>query len=176
MGATHTPISGQFLCGDGTLCGTWTAIMGRPYERLDIFAFAFSNIPSGVTGVALGKPKLFLNAKHTGIVTDTEPHFGRPKLILTARAFVFPPQIRVFPGRPALILNARALTLGKSQSLSLARPTLVLNGGKFAAGTPGLIPSQPQPAVLTPSAPQVATLTPSPAQSGLLTPSPPEPR
>src|SRR5262252_594186 len=140
MGATHTPICNQFLCGDGTLVGTWTAIMGRPAERLDIFAFAFSNIPSGVTGVALGKPKLFLNARHTSIVTDTEPHFGRPKLILTARAFVFPPQIRMTLGRPGLILKPRVLALGKSQSATLRRPKLILLGGVFSAGAPGLLP------------------------------------
>jgi|SRR5215471_2746928 len=176
MGATHTPIIGQFTIGDGTIVGTWTAVMGRPIERLDIFAFAQSNIPSGVTGVALGKPKMFLNAKHTSIVTDTEPHFGRPRLILTARAFVFPPQTRLFPGRPVLILNARHLALGRSLGKTFGRPTLILLGGKFGAGTPGLIPSQPQPIVLTPSAPQGGLLTPSPAQSGLLVPSPPEPR
>jgi len=176
VGATHTPISGQFTCGDGTVVGTWTAQLGRPIERLDIFAFAQSNIPSGVTGVALGKPKLFLNAKHTSIVTDTEPHFGRPKLILTPRAFVFPPQIRLFPGRPTLILNARTLTLGKSQGVTFGRPRLILDAGKFGAGTPGLLPSPPQSIVLTPSAPQTAALTPSSPQSGLLTPSPPAPR
>jgi hypothetical protein len=176
MGATHTPICGQFLCGDGTLCGTWTAQMGRPAERLDIFAFAFSNTPSGTTGVALGKPKLFLNARHADISKDTQPVFGRPKLILTARAFVFPQQIKILPNRPKLILSCKQLTLGRSQSKSFGRPRLTLLGGKFGAGTPGLIPSPPQSATLTPSAPQSGVLTPSPPQSGLLAPSPPEPR
>jgi hypothetical protein len=176
VGVTHTPICGQFLCGDGTLCGAWSASFGRPVERLDIFAFAFSNIPSGVTGVALGKPKLFLNARHAGITTDTGPSFQKPKLILSGKPFVFPPQIRLFPGRPRLILNCKLLLLGKSQSVSLARPKLVLNGGEFGAGTPGLLPSQPQSVTLAPTVIQAGQLTPSPAQAGPLTPTTPEPR
>ena len=44
MGVVHTPVCGQFTCGDGTVCGQWYTAFGRPVEILSARTLTFTVI------------------------------------------------------------------------------------------------------------------------------------
>jgi len=166
MGVVHTPICGQFVCGDGTRVSTWTATEGRPKLVLTPFTFSITITEGPLITLVLNRPKLWLNAKGFLKQTDTSPTFARSRLILRGKAFVIQPFLGMQLGRPQLFLRGKAVLLAVSVQLSVGKPRLILLGGLLArAGKAGLIPTIPQSRTLTPDVCTPETLQPTVAQS-----------
>src|SRR5215831_1884813 len=128
MGVVHTPICGQFVCGDGTLCGTWSVGGDRPALILKGRTVTSGWTPDGV----IGRPRIILRGRTVTTDLDTTVAVNRPKLILSGRSVHIQPFVGIRVGRPVLVLSPTAAT----------------------APTP-LTPSAPQTLILTPTTEEV---------------------